>query len=270
MKRFEDLTITDDFMFCKLLQNNPDISQKIVELVTGKEIGGIITCEKQHPIEITANGKGVRMDVFLKDDENTVYNIEMQTTNRGNIPRRARYYQSMIDVELAERGSKYNDLNDSYVIFFMTSDPFKVNEPIYTFENTCIERPSLALNDGTRKIVVNINGISDIINLELRALLDYMRGQGPSSELTAKIDEGITQVKHNEHWRGEFMTLREHYEIERDEGREEGRVEGRAKAVVSAVEALVSNMDWPLEQACKALNFTLEEYNTAKEQMIGN
>ena len=266
-KKYEDLTMTDDFMFCKLLQNNPDISQEIVELVTGKKIGGIVTCEKQHPIEITANGRGVRLDVFLKDDENTVYNIEMQTTNRGNIPKRARYYQSMIDVELAERGSKFNELNDSYVIFFMTSDPFTINEPLYTFENVCIEHPSIALGDGTRKIVVNVNGISDIINPELKALLDYMRGQSPSSELTARIDEEINQVKHNDHWRGEFMTLREHYEIERDEGRAEGLAIGESIGLAKAVDALVSAQNISLDEACRTLNISKDDYNDAKANM---
>ena len=236
MKRYEDLTITDDFMFCKLLQNNPDISQEIVELVTGKKIGGIVTNEKQHPIEITANGRGVRLDVFLKDDENTVYNIEMQTTNRGNIPKRARYYQSMIDVELIERGAMYSNLNTSYVIFFMLQDPFGEGAPIYTFENRCYEEPELALGDGTKKIFVNANGVRDIMNSEVKSLLDYMCGKEPTSELTNKIEERITQIKRNEHWKGEFMTLYEHYQIERSEGREEGRTEGRAEGRAESVD----------------------------------
>ena len=53
IKKYEELTIADDFMFCKLLQNNPDISQEIVELVIGKKIGGIVTADRQRPIEIT-------------------------------------------------------------------------------------------------------------------------------------------------------------------------------------------------------------------------
>ena len=264
IKKYEDLTITDDFMFCKLLQNNPDISQEIVELVIGKKIGGIVTADRQRPIEITPDGRGVRMDVYLKDDEDTVYNIEMQTAKIDNIPKRARYYQSMIDVELIERGSHYSDLNNSYVIFFMLQDPFENSAPIYTFENKCDEQPDLTLGDGTKKIFVNANGIRDILDYDMNAFLDYMCGKEPSSELTNKIEERIAQVKRNERWKGEFMTLYEHYQIERAEGEAIGIEKGLAKAV----DALISNKKFSLEDACKALNTTVEEYEKAKQ--LGN
>ena len=38
-KRYEELTFTDDFMFCKVLQNNPDICKELAELILGKKIG---------------------------------------------------------------------------------------------------------------------------------------------------------------------------------------------------------------------------------------
>lgn len=39
--------------------------------------------------------KGIIMDVYLKD-ENKVINIEIQTTNHGDPPRMARYYQAAL------------------------------------------------------------------------------------------------------------------------------------------------------------------------------
>ena len=263
MKRYEDLTITDDFMFCKLLQNNPDISQEIVELIIGEKIGGIVIGERQRPIEITPDGKGVRMDVYLKDNKDTVYNIEMQTTKTDNIPKRARYYQSMIDVELIERGALYSNLNTSYVIFFMLQDPFGEDAPIYTFENRCYEEPELVLGDGTKKIFVNANSVHDIMNQDVRALLDYMCGKEPTSELTNKIEKRIAQIKRNEHWKGEFMTLYEHYQIERSEGREEGRAEGLAEAV----DRLIAKKQLDVAEACELLDISVEEYNKAHNNM---
>ena len=226
-KRYEELEFTDDFMFCKLLQNNPDVAQAIVELLTGKKIGGIVNNERQRPIEITPDGKGVRMDVYLKDDNDVVYNIEMQKTSIDDIPRRARYYQSMIDVDLVERGKLYKNLNDSYVIFIMLEDPFGIGEPIYTFTNTCYEHEGLELGDGTVKIFVNAQGICGKINSELRSFIEYLRGDDASSILTKTIDERIDRLKRNERWKGEFMTLYENYQYERNEGRKEGLAEGR-------------------------------------------
>lgn len=39
--------------------------------------------------------KGIIMDVYLKD-ENKMINIEIQTTNHGDPPRMARYYQAAL------------------------------------------------------------------------------------------------------------------------------------------------------------------------------
>ena len=84
VKEYEELSFTDDFMFCK---------------------------------DIISDGKGVRLDVYLEDDANTVFDIEMQTATKKNLPKRTRYYQGMIDLNLIEKGSGYEELKRSYIIF---------------------------------------------------------------------------------------------------------------------------------------------------------
>lgn len=260
MKRYEDLTFTDDFMFCRIMQYNEDICRDLVELIIGKKIGKIISNNRQRPIEITPDGRGVRMDVYLEDDLNIVYNIEMQNAKFDELPKRARYYQSMIDVDMFERGGDYKDLKSSYIIFINTRDPFESGLPIYTVKNQCLEDSSVDCDDGVTKIFVNAHTSCGIISDEMRALLNYLRKGNAESTLTHRIDEKILEAKQNAGWKGEFMTLYEHYQIERAEGREEGRRE----AIVLNVEALVNSMKLSLEDACKALNVSFEEYNEAK------
>ena len=43
-------------------------------------------------VDMTYDGKGVRFDVYGEDDD-TVYDIEMQTSITADIPKRIRYYQ---------------------------------------------------------------------------------------------------------------------------------------------------------------------------------
>lgn len=38
VKKYEKLTFTDDFMFCKVMQNNPDLCKHLIELIIGKKI----------------------------------------------------------------------------------------------------------------------------------------------------------------------------------------------------------------------------------------
>ena len=46
-KRYEDLTFTDDFMFCKVLSSNEDICKELLELILGIRIRKIVILNKQ-------------------------------------------------------------------------------------------------------------------------------------------------------------------------------------------------------------------------------
>ena len=101
--RFENLKFTDDFMFCTVLQTNEDLCKELVELILDIKIKGIVQVEKQKSIELTADGRGVRFDVYLEDGNDTIYDIEMQAIDRGDLRRRSRYYQGMIDLDYLEK-----------------------------------------------------------------------------------------------------------------------------------------------------------------------
>jgi len=63
-------------MFCKILSNNEDICKDLLELILGIHIKKLIIINKQQEISITADAKGVRLDVYVEDDANSVYDIE--------------------------------------------------------------------------------------------------------------------------------------------------------------------------------------------------
>ena len=95
------------------------------------------------------------MDVYLKD-EDKVINVEMQASNHGGLPRRARYYQAAADIDTTPKGSEYSDLKQNYVIFICTFDPFHRDKPFYTFQNYCLEDDEpIFLDDGTTKLFLN-------------------------------------------------------------------------------------------------------------------
>ena len=82
-------------------------------------------------------------DVYVEDDQNTVFNLEMQTSDNRNLPKRMRYYQGVIDLNILQKGQDYTKLKKSYVIFICTFDPFGEGRHIYTFCNTCQENTAL-------------------------------------------------------------------------------------------------------------------------------
>ncbi|MDE6719406.1 MAG: hypothetical protein K2J68_06065 [Treponemataceae bacterium] len=52
-----------------------------------------------------------------------------------DLPKRARYYQAMMDLDFLEKSKEYETLLESFVVFICTSDPFGCGLPRYTFIN---------------------------------------------------------------------------------------------------------------------------------------
>ena len=209
---YDYLKFTDDFMFCKILENNPDVCKELLEVILGIKIRKIERISKQKEIKVKSDGKGVRFDVYLEDADNTVFDIEMQTTKKTDLPKRARYYQGMIDMDLIQKRCKYKELKRSYVIFICTQDPFDLKLPIYHFENICIENTDLLLKDDTEKIFINSKGVRENISKDMEAFLDYLEGKDGTSHLVERLQKEVENARHQEEWRHEYMTLAEKYE----------------------------------------------------------
>ena len=207
LKKYEDLTIADDFMFCKIMTTYPELCKHLLEIILNVEIKEIRFPEQQKTISMTADAKSVRLDVYVNDDKHTVYDIEMQTTENPNLPQRSRYYQSMIDLNTLEKGADYLELPDSFVIFICTFDCFGLGLPVYTFCNQCEENNALKLNDGTKKIFLNPDSNREELSPDLNAFLDYLQGQLTRNSFVQTLDESVKIARRHEKWRLEYMTI---------------------------------------------------------------
>lgn len=183
-KKYKELTFTDDFMFCKVLTANPDLYRELLELVLAVRIKKIVFAESQKTVEATYDGKGIRLDVYVDDEAGTVYDLEMQSALHADLPKRMRYYQGIIDLNLIERGAAYRELKKSYILFICLSDPFGKGLPVYSFRNACIEAPELELGDESRKVLLNAAGRRDGLSEEMCSFLDYLQKKGANSSFT--------------------------------------------------------------------------------------
>ena len=91
MKKYEELDITDLFMFAKVMSNK-DLCKTMLEQILNIKIREIKYWDYEDTIQISLGLKGVRLDIYVEDDENTVFNLEMQMTIYEELPKRSRYY----------------------------------------------------------------------------------------------------------------------------------------------------------------------------------
>ena len=225
-KPYEDLTFTDDFMFRKVLMNNSDLCKRLVELLLEVEVDHVDYKDDDHVIETANDKKSVRLDVYLKDENGTVFDFEMQNRRKDELPKRTRFYQSMIDIDHLDSGADYDELPDSYIVFICTFDPYEEGLAKYEFRELCVERPEIELGAGVAKVFINARSKSRNVSGEMRAFLDYLCGENASSELTKDIESNILKAKERNAWRREYMTLEDSLKVERKQWLREGREEG--------------------------------------------
>ena len=220
-KPFEELTITDNYMFQAVMRDTKHV-KPLLEMVIGKEIRDIVIVETERTQETGYDSRGIRMDVYIKDDENTVYDVEMQASRKRYLGKRFRYYQSAIDVDVVNKGAKFSDLKRSFIIFITTYDPFGKGWYTYPFETLFEWDSTIKMKDAAKWIVLNTKGTKDKegheVSEEIKEMLSYMDGNEPKSDYARELDEAVREIKQNEERRLEYMSIYANIADERDLG----------------------------------------------------
>ncbi len=207
-KPFEELTITDNFMF-QAVMRDPRRVKPLLEMVLEKKIKDIKFLEVEKTKETGYTSHGIRMDVYVEDDENSVYDVEMQGFKEAFLGKRFRFYQGAIDIGIVNKGESFAKLKKSYIIFFTTFDPFGKGWYMYPFETICSWDHSIIMDDDAKRIILNIKGYRDVegheVSDDIKNLLAYMDGKTPVSEYTVELDDAVKKVKENEERRQEYM-----------------------------------------------------------------
>ncbi|OOM74616.1 Rpn family recombination-promoting nuclease/putative transposase [Clostridium sp. BL-8] len=221
-KTLKELNLEDDFLFAKVMSDK-EICKELLEKILEIEIEKIEIVQEQKTIDLLLESKGIRLDVYVKDENNTIYNVEMQRGRHKNLPKRLRYYQGSIDLDLISKGDDYSKLAKSYIIFVCTFDLFNKGRHKYTFQNVCLEDNDIVLNDETLKIILNTKGIMKDLSEELLEFLEYVENTAKSAKgnLVKSIHKRVQEVKNDISVEVEFMTLLERDREKIEEGREE-------------------------------------------------
>ena len=255
---------TNDFIFA-LVMRDPDICKGIAELIIpDEEIGEvkIAASENSSPdeknekdeLEIALQAyldfgkdmRGVRFDAYVKTADKWI-DIEMQTTNKHDLEKRSRYYQALMDTDCLEKGGRFKDLKNTYVIFICTFDYLGLGEPMYVVESY-IRKNDLHFNDGTSKILLN----------KLRSFYEYINDPTKvGSELIESIDERVQKYNTPE-WRERLVTLEYMIAEAKEEGIAEGEASGRAAEKIEMARAMKNDKE-PIDKIIKYTGLSKEE-----------
>ena len=239
-KQLKELTLKDNFMFGAVMMEEENC-KRFLELALGFPIERV-EVSKEKSIVYHPEYKGVRLDVYAKNEHNTRYNVEMQVAKKAELGKRVRYYHGQIDMELLLSGSDYTELPEVYVIFICDFDPFGKKKYRYTFTKQCEEEPGAQLQEGCKSIFLSTRGENDReVPGELVSFLNFVKADLSESEtdfeddFVEKLQNTIRRIKSNREMEERFMIFEEMLRDERAEGKAEGKAEGIAEGKTEAV-----------------------------------
>lgn len=134
--------------------------------------------------------KYVRFDVMVKekvgDGVGRMFDIERQMVNTGELPKRARYYQGICNIESLGTSHRYHELREQYIIFLCPVDIYKRGRPIYEFENREKNEKSLTMGDHTYKYFLNFSKYECVTDESIRDRTSPPTKQPPKSRRTSR------------------------------------------------------------------------------------
>ena len=152
LQRLSALRLLDDDFMNKVFEDKA-CAEFLLQIILQRSDLKVAQVHVQHEVK-NLQGRSARLDILAVDEENRVYNIEIQRDDRGASVKRARYNSSLIDANITEPGEQYENLNETYVIFITEHDVLKGGRPIYCIERT-VQETGESFGDGTHILYVN-------------------------------------------------------------------------------------------------------------------
>lgn len=242
-KTLQELNLTDDFLF-DVATEELENCKAIIELTTGLRLKSLKWKSGQKVIHNLPGKRGVRLDFIAESEDGRIFDVEMQNRNEGNIPKRTRFYQALIDAPILKSGERgFDKMNPLYIIIICNYDPYGKKKHCYTFDNQCKEVPGLRLGDEVTKLLLSTKGENEEeVSKELVDFLHYVTERNENGlpdecdERLERLHESIREIKASADMEVEYMKMEERERIIRDEGKQIGIINGKIESVLELLE----------------------------------
>lgn len=254
-------------MFGEVMRKEP-IAKAFLESLLCKKIAEIRYAEKEQDISDDPESHGIRLDVYIEDKNRTRYNVEMQTSKNDDIQKRSRYYQSGIDRRFLERGAKYKELPESFVIFVCDFDFYKRGLAQYERLSVIKDAKDVAYNDGSHVIMLNTHYKKGNAPKEILEFLDYIKSKDDDfscvSSLVQMAKDELDVVRNDKRKEERYMTWQLSIQEAEERGEKRGEKRGEQKTLAKAILAFADILT--PEDIADRLNVPLKEV----QRVLGN
>lgn len=248
----KELRLIDDDYMTKFFDGQIKLAELILRILTPEKSLTVTQVTTQKEVK-NLQGRSIRLDIYAEDDDNRLYNAEIQRAKDGAHPKRARYNSSLIDANSLEPGSNHTDLPEQYVIFITEKDIYKKALPMYHVERMIVE---LGEPFKDSEHIIYVNGEYDGDD-EVGRLLSDFRATKADEMYYPEFSERMRYLKETEKGVSEMSEA-----LEKIIKEESARVEERA--MINAVKNASKSFNVSEEDAVVKLGYSLSDYETAK------
>lgn len=247
LEAVEKLCLFDDDFMSLVFERNIEATEFLINTILERDDLKVLEVVGQKEFKNPYfGGRTIKIDIYAEDANGKIYDIEVQRSDDGAVPERARFHNAMLDVRLLKERQKFKEIKDSYVIFITQNDVLGDGLPLYHVERT-IKETHKDFNDGSHIIYVNgaYKNDEDPIG---RLVHDFgcVRSADIYNDL---LRQQVYYFKESEGGKGEMCEIIEKLSDKRVE-------DTRINGIVESVKSLMETMKMTTSQAFDALQIS--------------
>ncbi len=230
-----------------------------MQIILGKKDLKVVKAQTEYPIK-SLQGRGVRFDVFARDSKGREYDIEIQRSDYGAEPKRARYNSALMDANALKSGEDFGKLRDTYVIFITENDVMRRGKDAYSYQRR-EDDTGECLGDGTHIIYVNgaTRSTSDIGKL----VHDLLCSNAKEMYFDV-LRKRVSQFKNSEEGR---HIMCEAVERIAERNKAEGKAEGKREAMKDMAKRMLESGMLALKDIAKFSGLSLAQVRKLQASM---
>lgn len=251
LERLRGFRLLDDDFMNKVFEDKA-CAEFLLQIILQRNDLCVQHAHGQHDIK-NLQGRSVRLDILAVDEENHVYNIEVQRNDKGAGVKRARYNSSLIDANVTEPGDEYEKLNETYVIFITENDVLGGGHPIYHIDRAIKETGAL-FGDESHIIYVNSQIKDDTVLGRLMHDFSCTKAENMHYQILA---DRVRYFK--EDAKGVAIMCKAMEDMRNEAAREAAREADRARMIRTARRMLKSDKNYTYEDIADILEISVDE-----------
>ena len=255
LERIKAFRLLDDIFFNKCFEGSPECIELVLRIVL--EMPGLTVLEVHTQVFVeNMLNRSVRLDILATDSAGARFNVEIQRSDAGAGQRRARFHSSMLDTHLLQKGEKFKDLPETYVIFITENDVIGYGKPLYRIERW-IENIGVRFMDGAHILYVNGEYRG---NDPVGKLMHDFSCANPSEMYYDILSDRVKYFKESKKGRDVMCKIiEEMYNEAKAQGILEGKQEGWKEKEKELALHMLRAKKYPLNEIAELSGFTISE-----------